>query len=67
MATKSITVEIYPDGSSKVEAHNFQGVGCAAATQAIELALAGDDPNNRSDKKKPDYYVTTGASITQRN
>jgi hypothetical protein len=67
MAHKSITVEIYPDGSSKVEANNFAGVGCAAATQAIELALAGSDPGNRDDKKKPDYFVTTGQTQTQRN
>lgn len=67
MAQKSITVEIYPDGSSKVEANNFQGVGCAEATKAIELALAGADPSNRDDKKKPDYYVTHGATQTQRN
>lgn len=64
---KSITVEIYPDGSSKVEANNFAGVGCAAATKAIELALAGNDPSNRDDKKKPDFYATTGQTNTQRS
>lgn len=57
---KSITIEIYPDGSSKVDAKNFNGVGCAKATEAIELALAGNDPSNRDDKKKPDFYARTG-------
>ena len=66
MATKSITVKIYPDGSSKVEANNFAGVGCKAATEAIELALAGAG-GEKDEKKKPDFYATTGASITQRN
>lgn len=58
MAQKSITVDIYPDGSSKVEAHNFQGVGCKDATKAIELALAGSDPVDK--KPKPDFFATTG-------
>lgn len=64
---KSITVDIYPDGSSKVEAHNFNGVGCAKATQAIELALAGNDADNRDQRKKPDFFAThSGANTLKR-
>lgn len=64
---KKIVVEIFPDGSSKVDAQNFNGVGCAKATEAIELALAGSDPSNRDDKKKPDFFAKTGQANTQRS
>jgi Protein of unknown function (DUF2997). len=67
MAQKTITVTIQPDGHSVVEANNFKGVGCAQATQAIELALAGSDSSNRDDRKKPDFYATNPQSNTQRN
>ncbi len=63
---KKVVVEIYPDGSSKVDAQNFNGVGCAKATEAIELALAGSDPGNRDDKKKPEFYQTTGVGNMNR-
>lgn len=62
---KRITVKILPDGSPTIEAHNFQGVGCAAATKEIEMALAGD-AGNVDQKKKGDYWQTTGASATVR-
>lgn len=67
MAMKSITVVIKPDGHSVIEAHNFKGQGCAQATEAIELALAGSDPGNRDDKKKPDFYATNPQSNQQHN
>jgi hypothetical protein len=55
---KTVVVKIAPDGHAVVEANNFKGKGCTEATAAIELALAGDDPDNRDDKKKPDFYAT---------
>lgn len=65
-AKKRITVEFAPDGSPKIEAHNFQGVGCAAATKNIEMVLAGGDSSAVDQKKKGDYWQTTGASNTVR-
>lgn len=66
MNVKTVVVNIDPDGSSVVDANNFRGVGCKDATKQIELALAGD-LSNTDDKKKPDYYATTGATNVMRN
>lgn len=67
MAQKQVVISFFPDGSTVVDAQNFQGKGCADATQAIELALAGSDPNNRDDKKKPDYFATVpGTNVARR-
>lgn len=38
---KRITVKIDPMGNSTVEANGYNGVGCEAATSALEGALAG--------------------------
>jgi hypothetical protein len=67
MAQKTITVTIAPDGHSVIEANNFKGQGCAQATEAIELALAGSDSSNRDDRKKPDFYATNPQSTSQHN
>lgn len=63
-AKKRITVDIAPDGTPKIEAHNFQGVGCAAATKGIEMVLAGGDNSAVDQKKKGDYWQTTGQGNT---
>lgn len=63
---KSIVVTIQPDGASKVETNGFNGVGCAAASKDVELALAGT--GEVTDQKKPDFYATnTGAQATNQN
>lgn len=54
---RSITVEVRADGTTKVEAHNFKGVGCADATKEIEVVLAGN-ASNVDKRKKPDYFAT---------
>lgn len=64
---KKVVVEIYPDGSSKVDSAGFKGNSCTLATKEIELALAGNDPGNRSDTKKPDFYATTGNTQSLHN
>lgn len=63
---KKVLIEIMPDGASKVDAQGFQGQSCALATREIELALAGT-PDNLDDRKKPDFYATTGQHNTQRS
>jgi hypothetical protein len=40
MSQKKIKVTIDPMGNTVVEAENFAGQGCEAATQAIEKALS---------------------------
>jgi Protein of unknown function (DUF2997) len=36
---KSIIVTISKDGSTRVEANNFKGIGCAAVVEAFSSAL----------------------------
>lgn len=64
--TRQVIIEIYADGSTKIDADGFKGQSCSLATKELELALAGD-MNNVSDKRKPDYYQSTTPSQTQSN
>lgn len=57
---KKVIIEIMPDGTSKVDSQGFTGSSCALATRDLELALAGSGPVD--DRKKPDFYATTGQS-----
>jgi hypothetical protein len=62
---RHVTVVFNTDGSSTIEAHNFQGVGCKDATKQLEMVLAGNDASNKDTKPKPDFYATTGNLNTQ--
>lgn len=64
---KQIQITIKSDGSTKVDALNFQGKGCASATEGFELALAGRDPSNRKDDKKAEYFQSASTSGTLKN
>lgn len=66
MTMKKVIVEIYPDGSTKVDAQGFQGQSCSLATRELELALAGD-MKNVEDRKKPDFFATHGSVHQQKN
>lgn len=59
---KRIVIDIYTDGSSHVDSKGFVGNSCTLATRELELALAGDDPGNRDDRKKPDFFATNPQS-----
>lgn len=50
---KTITIEVLPGGSTKIEAIGFKGVGCEEATAHIERALGGGSKSI----KKPERYV----------
>ena len=60
---KKIIVEISAIGETKIDAQGFTGNSCTLATKELELVLAGA-PSEVSDKKKPDFYATTGNSNT---
>ena len=64
---KKIVIEIFSDGSSKVDAIGFVGNSCSMATKEIEYALAGNDPGNRDDKKKPEYAMHSGSNTLSNN
>lgn len=61
---RKVTIEIFTDGSSKIEAEGFKGASCSLATRELELALAGNDKSNVDDRKKPDFFATTGQTQT---
>lgn len=58
--TKQVVVTVLPDGTTKVDALNFQGQGCAAATEAIAIAVAGNSRDKSDDDTKPEFYQETG-------
>lgn len=61
---KQVVITINIDGTSTIDAQNFKGVGCAAATAAAEIALGGHDASNKSDKRKPEYAMNPGVKQT---
>lgn len=62
---KQIVIDISPAGSVKVDAQGFNGVGCAKATEMIEVAIGG--AGAKKSKKKPEYYTPTGQSNQNKN
>jgi hypothetical protein len=63
--SKSIVIDITPAGSVKIEANGFNGVGCAKATEMIEVAIGG--VGAKKSKKKPEYFVPGGQSNQNKN
>lgn len=53
---KDITITIKTDGATNIEANGFQGVGCKAASQNFEMALAGMDNSKVDTDPKPEMY-----------
>jgi len=52
---KQLVVDITPAGSVKIDALGFNGVGCAKATEHIEIALGGRAPKKKT--KKPEFFA----------
>jgi hypothetical protein len=65
--SKEVVVTIARDGEVVIEANNFQGVGCKAATKDLELVLAGAGTENKDTKPKPDFYARTTGSAKVNN
>lgn len=64
MTNKEIRITFNRDGSTKIDALGFQGQGCKAATEAIEIALGGrDDSNRRTDPKGEMYMPETSGNF----
>lgn len=55
---KSIVIDISPAGSVKIDAQGFNGVGCAKATEMIEVAIGGAGVKKKT--PKPEYYQGGG-------
>lgn len=66
MAIKQIVIEIDPTGAVKIDALGFQGKGCAAATEAIEISIGGMAPKEK--KQKPEFFspASTGTKTNTR-
>ena len=62
---KSVKITIDATGKAKVDALNFQGVGCESATRAFQEVFAG---KTTGENYKPEYYETesTGQTLDQR-
>jgi|TARA_R110000744_G_scaffold303284_1_gene412045 hypothetical protein len=52
MAKEMITIDFAPDGSTKIEAHNFTGRSCTEATSYLEKALGVTGKR----KKKAEFH-----------
>jgi hypothetical protein len=61
---KQIVIDISPAGSVKVDAQGFNGVGCAKATEMIEVAIGGAGQKKKT--KKPEYYAPTGQNANNK-
>jgi len=53
--SKTITLTIDTTGTPVIEAHNFKGQGCAAATAALEKLLG----SSARVEKKPEFHQQT--------
>jgi hypothetical protein len=62
MAQKNVVITIEADGEVLIEANNFQGVGCAAATKDLQKVLAGG--GDVETKRKPDFYQSSTGKTT---
>jgi hypothetical protein len=56
---KTITVDISPAGSIKIEASGFKGKECDKATEQLELVLGGGQVKK---DRKPEFFAPVGAT-----
>lgn len=61
--TKQVVIDITAAGSVKVDAQNFNGNGCAKATEQIELAIGGTAAKKKT--PKPEFYKSAGSANNQ--
>jgi hypothetical protein len=64
---KKILIDVYPDGTSKVDTQGFKGATCSLASKEIELVLSGGDMSNVKDDKKPDFFAQNVGTQSMRN
>ena len=57
MNQKNVVVTIAADGEVLIEANNFKGVGCKAATKELQKVLAAG--GDVEEKRKPDYFQSS--------
>jgi hypothetical protein len=62
---KSIEITFDEIGKPTIEAKGFNGVGCKAATQSLEVLLAGAPASDSDRKPKPEMFNSSAAKQTQ--
>ncbi len=62
---KTLVVSISPAGSVNIDAKGFQGVGCADATERLEVVLGGGAAP-KSKKKKPEFFCAPSTKVGQK-
>jgi hypothetical protein len=65
MSQQELVIDISPAGNVKIEANGFQGVGCAKATEEIEIALGGMGQKKKT--PKPEYYMPEANPVHHHN
>lgn len=58
MSQPTVTVDISPAGTVKIDAVGFKGGACAKATEAIEIAIGGAGAKKKT--KKPEFFAAPG-------
>lgn len=58
---KKVILDFEPDGSVKIEAKGFRGVGCTKATAFLEIALG----RVAKIQRKPEFNQNAPANVTQ--
>lgn len=61
MESKQLVICVRPDGSTKIEALGFNGMGCTEATAALEQALAGNGKVTRDLKPEASNFAVEDA------
>jgi Protein of unknown function (DUF2997) len=62
---RQIVISISPAGSVNIDAQGFKGVGCAKATEQLEVVLGGRAAP-QSKKKKPEFFASPATKAGQK-
>lgn len=62
---RQLIINISPAGSVNIDASGFKGVGCAAATEQLEVVLGGGAAP-KSKKKKPEFFASGSTKAAQK-
>lgn len=64
--TQEIIVSISPQGEVGIEANGFNGIGCTAATEQLEVVLGGGAQKRRRDYK-PEFSLPNASETHTKN
>jgi hypothetical protein len=62
---RSIEISFDEVGKPTIEAKGFNGIGCKAATQSLEVLLAGAPASDSDRRPKPEMFNPAAATQVQ--